>query len=135
MKVAASAYQDAQTELSNLITSRRKLESQLTENSAVKAEFDQLPNEVVDEDSPEVRKVYKLVANILIKQDTAEAKTNVNRRIEMLTAEQSKVDKKISTLQADLEKKKLELVHLQSQIQQKQGTPNTPSSGTPIAAV
>lgn len=135
MKVAASAYQDAQTELSNLITSRRKLESQLTENSAVKAEFDQLPNEVVDEDSPEVRKVYKLVANILIKQDTPEAKTNVNRRIEMLTAEQSKVDKKISTLQADLEKQKLELVHLQSQIQQKQGTPNTPSSGTPIAAV
>ncbi|KAH9820859.1 hypothetical protein DFH28DRAFT_1079602 [Melampsora americana] len=88
LKVAASAYQDAQTELSNLISSRRKLESQLTENLSVKAEFDQLPNEVVDDNSAEVRKVYKLVANILIKQDTAEAKTNVNRRIEMLTTEQ-----------------------------------------------
>ncbi|KAG0141909.1 hypothetical protein CROQUDRAFT_82802 [Cronartium quercuum f. sp. fusiforme G11] len=139
LKAASTAYQNAQAELSKLVTSRQKFESQLTENLAVKTEFDQLPESTDDSSPSEARYVYKLIANVLIKQDTAEAKTNVNRRIEFLKAEQSKVDEKISALQKQMETQKMELIHLQSQLQQHQATaqsrPDVPITGPPKVAL
>uniref|UniRef100_A0A0K0CT39 Tetratricopeptide repeat protein n=1 Tax=Angiostrongylus cantonensis TaxID=6313 RepID=A0A0K0CT39_ANGCA len=60
------------------ISDRQQLESQLTENTLVKSEFDYL-----DEDA----KVYKLIGACLIRQDIAEARVNVEKRIEYITAE------------------------------------------------
>lgn len=70
------------------MTTRQKLDSQYNENLAVKTEFDQLPNNNDDVKPEDRREVYKLIANVLIKQDIGESKSNVNRRIEFLKTEQ-----------------------------------------------
>ncbi|VDM53683.1 unnamed protein product [Angiostrongylus costaricensis] len=69
------------------ISDRQQLESQLTENTLVKSEFDYL-----DEDA----KVYKLIGACLIRQDIAEARVNVEKRLEYITAEIDERSKAVS---------------------------------------
>jgi len=67
-------------ELSTLVTARQKLESQQQENKSVQAEFSTL-----DDDA----NIYKLVGPVLLKQDTAEAKSTVDGRLEYIGQEMS----------------------------------------------
>ncbi|GMR41795.1 hypothetical protein PMAYCL1PPCAC_11990, partial [Pristionchus mayeri] len=69
------------------INSRQQLESQLTENSLVKEEMD-----LLDEDAT----VYKLIGAALVKQDLAEARANVEKRIEYINNEMKRVEDAIS---------------------------------------
>ena len=57
---------------------KRQLDSQLNENKAVKQELDLLKSG---------NEVFKLIGPVLIKQDQEEAKQNVEKRIEYITAE------------------------------------------------
>eukprot|EP01106_Pelomyxa_sp_JSP_P004748 TRINITY_DN1756_c0_g1_i1.p1 TRINITY_DN1756_c0_g1~~TRINITY_DN1756_c0_g1_i1.p1 ORF type:complete len:183 (+),score=47.48 TRINITY_DN1756_c0_g1_i1:223-771(+) len=62
---------------------RERLSAQLSENSVVAAELDKLPPSAT---------VYKLVGPVLVKQDTAEAKSNVRKRVEFIKSEITKAE-------------------------------------------
>ncbi|VDN00704.1 unnamed protein product [Thelazia callipaeda] len=57
---------------------RQQLEGQLTENKLVKTELDLLEDDA---------KVFKLIGPVLVKQDIVEAKQNVEKRLNYITAE------------------------------------------------
>jgi len=64
--------------LSSLVTARQKLESQQQENKSVQSEFSTLADDA---------NIYKLVGPVLLKQDTAEAKSTVDGRLEYIGQE------------------------------------------------
>uniref|UniRef100_A0A6M2E5B7 Probable prefoldin subunit 6 n=1 Tax=Amblyomma tuberculatum TaxID=48802 RepID=A0A6M2E5B7_9ACAR len=105
-------YKTLQKDFQKTYGLRQKLDSQLNENSVVKEELDLL--------EPEAG-VYKLIGPVLIKQGLEDAKQNVKKRLEYITAELKRHD----TLLKDLEKKQeaqREAIHkLEQQIQQSQG--------------
>lgn len=70
--------------MAKLVNSRQGLDAQLAENLAVKKEFDAIPSSSA---SSSGHTVYKLVGPVLLKQETAEAKANVDRRLEFLRGE------------------------------------------------
>ncbi|EGZ04401.1 hypothetical protein PHYSODRAFT_536504 [Phytophthora sojae] len=79
-------YRALQDEVQVLATQRQTYAQQANENDMVKKELDLLDDET---------KVYKLVGPVLLKQDVDEAKTNVNKRLEFINNELSKVNSKI----------------------------------------
>ncbi|ETN73756.1 prefoldin subunit [Necator americanus] len=72
---ALQKYKEIENDREKYINSRQQLESQLTENT--------LEFEYLDEDA----KVYKLIGACLVRQDILEAKANVEKRLEYITAE------------------------------------------------
>ncbi|KAF1782194.1 Prefoldin [Phytophthora cactorum] len=79
-------YRALQDEVQVLATQRQTYAQQANENDMVKKELDLLDDEA---------KVYKLVGPVLLKQDVDEAKSNVNKRLEFINNELSKVNSKI----------------------------------------
>ena len=71
-------YRALQDEVQVLATQRQTYAQQANENDMVKKELDLLDDEA---------KVYKLVGPVLLKQDVDEAKTNVNKRLELINTE------------------------------------------------
>merc|ERR1712146_835143 len=78
------SFQDAQKELSGLQTQRQQLTEQISENAMVMAEL-----KLLDDES----EVFKLVGPVLVPQDQAEAKANVDKRISYMKTEMEKCDK------------------------------------------
>ncbi|EFC46227.1 predicted protein, partial [Naegleria gruberi] len=76
-------------EVQVILAKQQSLLAQKNENDTVKLEFD-----LIDETSDEVE-VYKLIGPVLIKQDAAEAKSNVEKRLEFIKKEVENADKKI----------------------------------------
>lgn len=70
--------QKLQKELPAILENINQYEQKKHENEMVKAEV-----EFADEND----KIYKLVGPVLVEQNIAEAKLNVNKRIEFITAE------------------------------------------------
>ncbi|SCU99364.1 LAFA_0G23596g1_1 [Lachancea sp. 'fantastica'] len=97
-------YTTAQQGLEDLVVARQKLETQLQENKIVQDEFDTLKDET---------KVYKLTGNVLLPVEQFEAKNNVEKRLEFITAEIKKCEENIKTKQAALEKMRAELIQTQ----------------------
>ncbi|KAL4094788.1 hypothetical protein PRIC1_010444 [Phytophthora ramorum] len=79
-------YRALQDEVQVLASQRQTYAQQANENGMVKTELELLDDEA---------KVYKLVGPVLLKQDADEAKTNVNKRLEFINNELSKVNTKI----------------------------------------
>ncbi|KAF5313284.1 hypothetical protein D9619_002993 [Psilocybe cf. subviscida] len=102
-------YQKLQADLSKVVDARQRLDAQLSENEVVKKEFDQLLPE---------NHVYKLIGPVLVKQDQAEAKSNVKTRLDFIQSEIRRVEGQIKEIEEKQEKKKAQLVQLQSAIQQ-----------------
>ncbi|TKA47523.1 hypothetical protein B0A54_01895 [Friedmanniomyces endolithicus] len=98
-------YQGLQTELTTIVTARQKLESQHTEN---KSEFAGLADDAV---------IYKLVGPVLLKQDTSEAKSTVDGRLDYIEKEIKRVETNIKDVQVRSEGKKTEIMQMQSQMQ------------------
>ncbi|KAH8919544.1 Prefoldin [Atractiella rhizophila] len=114
MQAARQEYEDAENSLQKLVTSIQKLNTQQQENLSVKKEFDLLtPNNTV----------YKLIGQVLVRQEQQDAKENVNKRLEFITEQIKQVESSISAQQEKAEQKKLELVQLQTQLQQAQPGP------------
>lgn len=104
-------YQQIQTELQQIVDTRAKLEAQHSENESVEKEFNLLtPNNTI----------YKLIGTALVKQDPAEAKANVRKRLEFIGNEITRVEASIKETQAKSEAKKNQIVQLQMQAQQAQ---------------
>ncbi|CAK5264552.1 unnamed protein product [Mycena citricolor] len=118
LQVVSEEYQKLQGDLSNTVEARQKLDAQLGENELVKKEFDQLtPNDVV----------YKQVGPVLVKQDQADAKNNVQTRLEFIKSEIKRVETQLQDIQNKSNSKKNELVEIQAAFQQAQqaASPNT----------
>jgi prefoldin beta subunit len=125
LQAASIEFQKLQVDLANLVESRQKLEAQLSENELVKKEFEQLKPENV---------VYKLIGPVLVKQDQADAKANVETRLEFIRSEIKRVEGQLIEIQSKQEKKKQELGELQasleSQLGQQQQIPASSSSSS-----
>ncbi|KAH9022027.1 prefoldin subunit 6 [Lactarius pseudohatsudake] len=123
LQAASSDYQKLQADLSSSVEARQRLDAQLSENELVKKEFSTLtPNNIV----------FKLVGPVLVKQDQAEAKSNVDKRLEFIGGEIKRIEVQLQEIEQKSEKKKLELVELQTELQQRQ---KQDGSGGPAAPI
>lgn len=89
VKSILAQFQEVQNELNNLIDTHQQLLSQLSENQQVLKEFEKL--------DPDAR-VFKRLGPVLLPQEFAEAKTNVEKRIDFIQTESQRVDKRIEHL-------------------------------------
>lgn len=91
------------------ITANRQAEAkilaQLNENQIVKTEFD-----LLDDETP----IFKLIGPVLVKQESFEAKGNVEKRIEFLKKEEQRLKQR----NADLEKENASVYAKMAGIQQ-----------------
>ncbi|KAL9936080.1 hypothetical protein V8E36_004922 [Tilletia maclaganii] len=109
-------YQTLQAELQKQVEIRKRLDAQLSENDQVKKEFAKLnPN----------NQVYKLIGPALVKQEQDEAKANVDKRIEFINNEITRVEDKLKDLSKQMETKRDEIVELQAKAQAARGSPAT----------
>ncbi|CED83149.1 Prefoldin subunit 6, KE2 family [Phaffia rhodozyma] len=101
-------FQKLQTDLSNAVEARQRLDSQKSENEGVLKEFAVLkPHNTI----------YKMIGPSLVKQEQAEAKSNVEKRLEFINSEIVRVEKTLADLSTRSEKKKLEIVAMQQESQ------------------
>jgi len=127
-QAATTEYQKLQTDLQNAVEARQRLDSQLQETEMVQKEFTQLPPNTT---------VYKLIGPVLVPQDQAEAKSNVDTRLDFIRGEIKRLEGQLQDIGAKSEKKKNELVEIQAELQQ-QSQPHgsaPPASTTPSIAV
>ncbi|KZO91252.1 Prefoldin [Calocera viscosa TUFC12733] len=108
LQKATNEYRKIETDLSNAVEARQRLDIQLTENEQ---EFKSLTSQ---------NEVFKLIGPVLVKQDQSEAKSNVEKRLEYIRNEISRVEAQLKDLNAKQEKKRLEVVHLQGQMESQQ---------------
>ncbi|KAL1688284.1 Prefoldin [Schizophyllum commune] len=103
LESASTEFQKIQLELQNAVEARQRLDAQLNENELVKKarnEFAQLTPDNV---------VFKQIGPALIKQDQAEAKSNVDTRLSFIQAEMHRVEGQLKDIQQRQEKKKAEV--------------------------
>ncbi|KAF9813955.1 hypothetical protein IEO21_05391 [Rhodonia placenta] len=106
---ATTDYQKIQNDISAAVEARQRLDAQLSENELVKKEFAQLTKE---------NTVYKLIGPVLVQQDQAEAKSNVETRLDFIRSEIKRVETQLKDLDEKSEKKKAELVEVQVALQE-----------------
>ncbi len=82
-------------------------ENKKSENNIVKNELDLLDEEDV---------VYKLIGPILVQQETSDAKTQVNSRIELINKEISKLERNYRENNKKLEGNREKLVEIQTKL-------------------
>jgi len=90
---------------------RQQLDSQLNENNIVLEELKRLESEA---------SVFKLIGPVLVKQDQEEAKQNVQKRIDYISAELKRHDGLIKDIEKKQETHRETLGKLQTQYQQQQ---------------
>jgi len=114
LQAASIEYEQIQDELTTIVRARQNLDAQLTETTAVQKEFEQLKPD---------NTVYKLVGPALMPHDQEDAKLNVSKRLDFISTEISRNEKKIKELQEKSEAKKSEIVEIQNAAQtlQQQG--------------
>lgn len=64
--------------------------------------------------------VYKMIGPALVKQDTLEAQSNVNKRLEFIGGELKRLDSQLQQLEEKQRKKQEQLVKLQTDLQRAQ---------------
>jgi len=104
----ASALNKIQKDIGKNHQVRRQYTIQHGENEMVQKELDLLEDDA---------NVFKLIGPVLVKQDLAEAKANVNKRIEYITAELKRMDATLKTMEDQQNAKRDEVMKLQQRIQ------------------
>nr|CAG4645983.1 EOG090X0MQF [Lynceus sp. MCZ IZ 141354] len=112
LQVEVEKYRGIQKDYQKLVASRQQLDSQLSENQAVKAELDLL------EDSGNV---FKLIGPVLVKQELQEARHNVEKRIEYISGELKRTDKTLEDVESKQDAQREVVAKLQQQLQMKAG--------------
>jgi len=97
VQTVAAEYQKLQNDLQNAVEARQRLDSQLSENEMVKkvrkGDDLQLPRYLRMRRPQEFAQltpnntVYKLIGPVLVQQEQAEAKTNVDTRLDFIRGE------------------------------------------------
>ncbi|CAG9536502.1 unnamed protein product [Cercopithifilaria johnstoni] len=103
-------YKQFEKEREKNIHNRQQLEGQLTENNLVKTELDLLEDGAT---------VFKLIGPVLIKQDLAEAKQNVEKRINYITTEIKRLEETIADAATKQENQKQAVMRLQNAVTQR----------------
>ena len=80
---SVTEYRQMQQEVSSVVGQQMKLQQQVNETSMVQQELEMLG----DGGDAGAGTVYKLVGPLLVRQDTYEAKANVNKRLEFIKKE------------------------------------------------
>ncbi|OJD16677.1 hypothetical protein AJ78_03187 [Emergomyces pasteurianus Ep9510] len=111
LQALSDEYQKLETELQEIVQAREKLEAQQQENKSVQKEFNSLESDA---------NIYKLVGPILLKQDKRDATMAVDGRLDFIEKEITRIEKQINDIQERSEKKKIEIIQLQTQLQQQQ---------------
>ncbi|GAB7337498.1 hypothetical protein MBLNU457_g2825t3 [Dothideomycetes sp. NU457] len=111
LQALSDQYRDFEAELQTTVEARQKLESQQQENKSVQKEFATLSDDA---------NIYKLVGPVLLKQDTTEARSTVDGRLEYIEKEIKRIEGQITSIQEKTDAKKMEIFQLQSSIQQPQ---------------
>ncbi|XP_012259098.2 prefoldin subunit 6 [Athalia rosae] len=93
------------------LAQRQQLDGQLNENTAVKQELDLLKSG---------NDVFKLIGPVLVKQDLDEAKQNVVKRMEYISAELKRTEDLIARLDKKQDSHRENLAKLQQSFQQAQ---------------
>ncbi|EPS95807.1 hypothetical protein FOMPIDRAFT_1025598 [Fomitopsis schrenkii] len=109
LQTASTEFQKIQSDMTSAVEARQRLEAQQSENELVKKEFSTLT---------EKNTVYKLIGPVLVQQDQAEAKANVEKRLEFIKGEIKRIEGQIKDFEEKAEKKKSELVEIQTALQQ-----------------
>jgi len=108
LQTASLAFQKLEAEMTGVVEARQRLDAQLSENELVLKEFTILkPHNTV----------YKLVGPALVPQDQAEAKTNVEKRIEYIKNEIKRIEDQLKDIEENLAKKRAEVIQLQRELQ------------------
>ncbi|KAF7347935.1 Prefoldin subunit 6 [Mycena venus] len=123
-ETASKEHKKLQGDFSNAVEARQRLDAQLSENELVKKEFAQLSSDNI---------VYKQIGPVLVKQDQAEAKSNVETRLEFIKSEIKRVEAQLQDIQTKMDHKKTELAEIQAALQQAAQQASSP--GAPLASV
>ncbi|CAE6442728.1 unnamed protein product [Rhizoctonia solani] len=108
LEAVSKEYQKVQEDTQTAVETHQRLDSQVNENEA---EFANLkPHNTI----------YKMVGPVLVKQDAEEAKSNVNKRLEFIRGEITRVEQQISDLNKKSDKIKTEVVTIQNVIASQQ---------------
>lgn len=108
LETQANALSKIQKDIGKSHQVRKQYTIQLGENELVLKELDLL-NESAN--------VYKLIGPVLVKQDLAEARANVRKRIEYISAELKRIDGTIQDLEDKQNNKRESVLKLQQKIQ------------------
>ncbi|KAH9911856.1 Prefoldin beta-like protein [Fomitopsis serialis] len=100
LQTASTDFQKIQNDLTTAVDARQRLEAQQSENELVKKEFSTLT---------EKNTVYKLVGPVLVQQDQADARANVEKRLEFIQSEFKRIEGQIKDYEEKAEKKKHEV--------------------------
>ncbi|XP_073116538.1 prefoldin subunit 6 [Elaeis guineensis] len=119
---SSAALRELQRDLESQANALSKLQKDIAKNHRVRKQYTiQLgENELVLKELEllnENANVYKLIGPVLVKQDLAEAKANVRKRIEYISAELKRLDGTLQDLEDRQNNKKDSIVKLQQKIQ------------------
>lgn len=123
----ASALKELQAQLENQAASLNKIQKDIGKNHQVRRQYTvqhgenemvQKELELLEDDA----NVYKLIGPVLVKQDLAEAKANVNKRLDYITAELKRMDATLKTMEEQQMAKRDEVMKTQQRIQAIQAT-------------
>ncbi|KAB2637200.1 hypothetical protein ACFX13_037230 [Malus domestica] len=108
LEAKANDLSKIQKDISKNHQVRKKYTIQLGENELVLKELD-----LLSEDA----NVFKLIGPVLVKQDLAEARANVRKRIEYISAELKRLDATLQDLEEKQNSKKETILKLQQRAQ------------------
>ncbi|XP_009791574.1 prefoldin subunit 6 [Nicotiana tabacum] len=119
---SSAALRDLQRDLENKANDLSKLQKDISKNHQIRKKYTiQLgENELVLKELDllnEDANVYKLIGPVLVKQDLAEARANVKKRIEYISAELKRLDSTLQDLEEKQNSKKETILKLQQKIQ------------------
>ncbi|CAK0783717.1 hypothetical protein CVIRNUC_006916 [Coccomyxa viridis] len=111
LRAELQALKQIQQDIQSNQAAQAKLIQQKSENEMVLKELD-----LAHEDA----KVYKLIGPTLIKQDPVEAKSNVNKRLEFINGELSRLDARLTAHQDKASKRQQQAIMYQQELQKMQ---------------
>eukprot|EP01114_Cavostelium_apophysatum_P024900 TRINITY_DN994_c0_g1_i1.p1 TRINITY_DN994_c0_g1~~TRINITY_DN994_c0_g1_i1.p1 ORF type:complete len:126 (+),score=45.80 TRINITY_DN994_c0_g1_i1:37-414(+) len=111
LETASKEFSAVEKDIQRINASRQQYLAQLNENEMVKKEV-----EFLEKDAD----IFKMIGPALIKQDRSEALTNVNKRIEFISAELVRIEATFKDLEKKREEKRQKFAELQMQAQQQQ---------------
>ncbi|KAI5647307.1 hypothetical protein M9H77_33312 [Catharanthus roseus] len=122
MASSTAALRELQRDLENKANDLSKLQKDVAKNHQVRKKYTiQLgENELVLKELDLLREdanVYKLIGPVLVKQDLAEARANVRKRIEYISAELKRLDATLQDLEDKQKSKQETVLKLQQRIQ------------------
>ncbi|KAF8713825.1 Prefoldin subunit, partial [Rhizoctonia solani] len=130
---ASKEYQKIQEDTQTAVETHQRLDSQVNENEAVKKASpimtdDRTYSNVSEQEFANLKPhntVYKIVGPVFVKQEPEEAKSNVDKRLEFIRGEITRVEQQISDLNKKSEKIKTEVVTIQNVMASQQQSPTT----------